>query len=87
MDFYLKVLNEFERASDDNPSIGIILCTEKDRLEVEFSLRLKANQQSVSGSGCDRNSTTYPSGLYTGSGLDGNGLGRPRCYGESRESG
>jgi hypothetical protein len=26
-----------------NPSIGIILCTEKDRLEVEFSLRSKAN--------------------------------------------
>jgi predicted nuclease of restriction endonuclease-like (RecB) superfamily len=43
MDFYLEVLNEFERAADDNPSIGIILCTEKDRLEVEFSLRSKAN--------------------------------------------
>jgi hypothetical protein len=43
MDFYLEVLNDRERASDDNPSIGIILCAEKDRLEVEFSLRSKAN--------------------------------------------
>jgi predicted nuclease of restriction endonuclease-like (RecB) superfamily len=43
MDFYLEVLNEKERASDDNPSIGIILCAEKDRLEVEFSLKSKTN--------------------------------------------
>jgi predicted nuclease of restriction endonuclease-like (RecB) superfamily len=43
MDFYLEVLNDQERADDDNPSIGIILCAEQDRLEVEFSLRSKAN--------------------------------------------
>jgi hypothetical protein len=43
MDFYLEVLNDQERAPDDNPSIGIILCAEKDRLEVEFSLKSKAN--------------------------------------------
>lgn len=43
MDFYLEVLNEKERAQDDNPAIGIILCAEKDRLEVEFSLKSKAN--------------------------------------------
>ena len=43
MDFYLEVLNDKERAPDDNPSIGIILCAEKDRLEVEFSLKSKAN--------------------------------------------
>ena len=43
MDFYLEVLNEQERAPNDNPSIGIILCAEKDRLEVEFSLKSKAN--------------------------------------------
>lgn len=43
MDFYLEVLNDQERASDDNPSIGIILCAEEDRLEVEFSLKSKAN--------------------------------------------
>jgi hypothetical protein len=43
MDFYLEVLNDKERAPDDNPSIGIILCAEKDRLEVKFSLKSKAN--------------------------------------------
>ena len=43
MDFYLELLNEKERAPNDGPSIGIILCAEKDRLEVEFSLKSKAN--------------------------------------------
>jgi predicted nuclease of restriction endonuclease-like (RecB) superfamily len=43
MDFYLNLLNEHERAPDDNPSIGIILCAEKDNLEVEFSLKTKGN--------------------------------------------
>lgn len=43
MDFYLNLLNDRERAPDDAPSIGIILCAEKDSLEVEFALRSKAN--------------------------------------------
>jgi predicted nuclease of restriction endonuclease-like (RecB) superfamily len=43
MDFYLNVLNEKERAPDDNPSIGIILCAEKDDVVVEFSLKTKKN--------------------------------------------
>ena len=43
MDFYLNILNDKERAEDDNPSIGIILCAEKDKLEVEFALKSKTN--------------------------------------------
>ncbi len=43
MDFYLNVLNDKERAPTDNPSVGIILCAEKDGLEVEYSLRSKSN--------------------------------------------
>ena len=43
MDFYLNVLNDKERATDDNPSIGIILCAEKDDVEVEFALKSKDN--------------------------------------------
>ena len=43
MDFYLNVLNDKERGSSDNPSIGIILCAEKDNLEVEFALKTKTN--------------------------------------------
>ncbi|MDB5827971.1 MAG: hypothetical protein JWQ73_2191 [Variovorax sp.] len=43
MDFYLNLLNEKERAPEDAPSIGIILCAEKDNLEVEFALKSKSN--------------------------------------------
>ena len=43
MDFYLNVLNDKERATDDNPSIGIILCAEKDDVAVEFALKSKVN--------------------------------------------
>lgn len=43
MDFYLNLLNEKERAPADAPSIGIILCAEKDNLEVEFALKTKLN--------------------------------------------
>ncbi len=43
MDFYLNLLNEKERAPDDQPSIGIILCAEKDDVEVEYALKTKAN--------------------------------------------
>jgi len=43
MDFYLNVLNDRERGPDDQPSIGIILCAEKDDIEVEYALRSKAN--------------------------------------------
>ncbi len=43
MDFYLNVLNDKERGPDDRPSIGIILCAEKDDIEVEYALRTKTN--------------------------------------------
>jgi predicted nuclease of restriction endonuclease-like (RecB) superfamily len=43
MDFYLNLLNEKERAPDDAPSIGIILCAEKEDVEVEFALKTKTN--------------------------------------------
>lgn len=43
MDFYLNLLNDTERGPDDQPSIGIILCAEKDDVEVEYALRTKNN--------------------------------------------
>jgi predicted nuclease of restriction endonuclease-like (RecB) superfamily len=43
MDFYLNLLNDQERAADDQPSIGIILCAKKDDVEVEFALKTKSN--------------------------------------------
>lgn len=43
MDFYLNLLNANERGPGDQPSIGIILCAEKDDIEVEFALKTKTN--------------------------------------------
>jgi predicted nuclease of restriction endonuclease-like (RecB) superfamily len=43
MDFYLNLLNDKERAPGDRPSIGIILCAEKDDVEVEYALTSKRN--------------------------------------------
>ena len=43
MDFYLNLLNDKERGPDDQPSLGIILCAEKDDVEVEYALSTKAN--------------------------------------------
>jgi hypothetical protein len=39
MNFYLNLLDDFVRQKDENPSIGIILCAEKDNFEIEYSLR------------------------------------------------
>ncbi|MDD5091507.1 MAG: PDDEXK nuclease domain-containing protein, partial [Candidatus Wallbacteria bacterium] len=43
MDFYLNLLNDKVRGPDDQLSIGIILCSEKDEVEVEYALRTKVN--------------------------------------------
>ncbi len=43
MDFYLNLLNDTQRDPNDQPSIGIILCAEKDDIEVEYSLKSKSN--------------------------------------------
>lgn len=39
MNFYLNLLDDLVRLSEENPSIGIILCKSRDRLEVEYALR------------------------------------------------
>lgn len=38
MNIYLSLLDRLERGKDENPSIGIILCAEKDNVEVELTL-------------------------------------------------
>lgn len=38
MNFYLSVLNDKVRMLDENPSIGIIICREKNRTTVEYAL-------------------------------------------------
>ena len=49
MDFYLNLLNDTERGPGDNPSIGVILCAEKDDVEVEYALKTKQNPIGVAG--------------------------------------
>ena len=38
MNYYLSLLDRLERREDENRSIGIILCAEKDNIEVELAL-------------------------------------------------
>ena len=39
MNFYLTLLDRMEKAPDEEPSIGLILCAEKDHLDVEVALQ------------------------------------------------
>ena len=41
MNFYLELLDEQQKQKEDNPSIGLILCPEKDHLVVEYALRIQ----------------------------------------------
>jgi predicted nuclease of restriction endonuclease-like (RecB) superfamily len=44
MDMYVRMFDDLKRTVGDNPTIGIILCEEKDRAEVKYSI-LKDNEQ------------------------------------------
>ena len=44
MDMYVRMYDEVKRTQGDNPTIGIILCEEKDKAEVKFSV-LNDNEQ------------------------------------------
>lgn len=38
MDMYVRMYNDLKKGKDDNPTIGIILCTEKDETIVKYSV-------------------------------------------------
>ena len=38
MDMYVRMFDDLETSPDDNPTIGIILCTEKDNTMVKYSV-------------------------------------------------
>lgn len=44
MDMYLRMFDDLKKQTDDNPTIGIILCAEKDETIVKYSI-LKENKQ------------------------------------------
>ena len=39
MNMYLSILDKIEKEPEENQSIGIILCAEKDHLDVELALQ------------------------------------------------
>lgn len=43
MEFYLNVLNDLHKKPNENEAIGIIICKEKNRVVVEYSLRKTQN--------------------------------------------
>ena len=40
MNFYLNAVNDMLKSEFDNPSIGLILCQEKNKLTAQYSVRL-----------------------------------------------
>ena len=44
MDMYVRMFDDLKRGEDDNPTVGLILCTEKDRTIVKYSV-LNENKQ------------------------------------------
>ncbi len=44
MDMYVRMYDELKRSPDDNPTVGIILCSQKDASVVRYSV-LQGNEQ------------------------------------------
>ena len=44
MDMYVRMMDELKRGPDDNPTVGIILCAQKDSSVVRYSV-LHENEQ------------------------------------------
>ena len=44
MDMYVRMFDDLKRSTDDNPTVGIILCADKDETEVRYSV-LKESRQ------------------------------------------
>lgn len=47
LNFYLNVLNDTEKLEDENPAIGIILCSEKNDKTVEYAFQKISNPMGV----------------------------------------
>ncbi len=44
MDMYVRMFDDLKRGTDDNPTLGIILCADKDQTVVHYSV-LKDSEQ------------------------------------------
>ena len=48
LDFYIQLIDEQLKQSDDNPTIGLLLVPSKDNLEVEYALKITQKPIGVS---------------------------------------
>jgi hypothetical protein len=48
MDMYLRLFDEFKRGADDNPTVGLILCAEKDEVVARYSILHESQQMFAS---------------------------------------
>lgn len=48
MDMYVRMFDSLKKGDDDNPTIGIILCTDKDESIVKYSVLNESEQIFVS---------------------------------------
>jgi len=48
LDFYIQLIDEQLKQSDDNPTIGLLLVPSKNNLEVEYALRTSQKPIGVS---------------------------------------
>ena len=44
MDMYIRIFDDLKRQADDNPTIGIIFCTDKDETMVKYSVLNESEQ-------------------------------------------
>jgi hypothetical protein len=44
MDMYIRMFDDLKRGKDDNPTIGIILCADKDETIVKYSVLDESSQ-------------------------------------------
>jgi Protein of unknown function (DUF1016). len=44
MDMYVRMFDALKRGADDNPTIGIILCADKDETVVKYSVLRESRQ-------------------------------------------
>jgi hypothetical protein len=48
MDMYLRMFDELKRGEGDNPSVGLILCAEKDEVVARYSILHESPQMFAS---------------------------------------
>lgn len=44
MDMYIRMFDDLKKQADDNPTIGIIFCTDKDETMVKYSVLHESEQ-------------------------------------------